>query len=437
MKNSILCMMMLVCYISATAQLPQAFNYQGIARNSSGSPLVNTNISLRISILQGVLPGTEVYREDHSVLTNKLGVFSIAVGGGNTQMGQFDAIDWGADSHSIQIEMDPDGGSNFTLLGASPLLSVPYALYAGKVSDEDLSWKENAKGIHYTQGNVGIGTNSPDQKLSIEGTDDTGTSRNYVNLNNLSTSNRSLVLLQLSAGEPNSSTSLQHLSETYDFDGDKYTDFGILSSTGRGVALRADATDGIIKFLAGGTSSSVEERMRITSTGNVGIGTEDPQQKLTIQGENNVGSETDYLLLNNTSLGNRSGVVMALSAGNNTSLTTISHHSETYDFDGDKFTDFGQINSSGAGLILRASGNSGVIKFVNGSASNERMRLSPDGNLGIGTANPASRLQIAGGDVFIENINNGVIMKSPNGNCWRLTINNDGTTKTTAIACPN
>jgi hypothetical protein len=430
-------MLMSLCYVSAIAQIPQAFNYQGIARNNSGSPLVNTTISLRISILQGTLPGTEVYQENHTVLTNKVGVFSLEVGHGNTQIGQFDAIEWGADSHSIQIEMDPDGGTNFTLLGASPLLSVPYALYAGKVSDADLSWKENGKGIHYTQGNVGIGTNSPDNKLSIEGTDDTGPSRNYLTLNNQSTSNRSLVALQMSAGDQNSFTSLQHVSETYDFEEDKYTDFGVLASTGKGLILRADATDGIIKFLAGGSTSSIEERMRITETGNVGIGTEDPQQKLTIQGENNVGSETDYLLLNNTSLGNRSGVLMALSAGDNASLTTLGHHSETYDFDGNKFTDFGQVNSSGAGLILRASGNNGVIKFINGSTSNERMRLSPAGNLGIGTADPASRLQVADGDVFIENINNGVIMKSPNGNCWRLTMNNDGSIKTTAITCPN
>ncbi len=428
---------MSICCVLAIAQTPQAFNYQGIARNSSGLPLVNTTISLRISILQGTLPGTEVYHENHTVITNKLGVFSLEVGRGNSQIGQFDAIDWGGDSHSIQIEMDPDGGTNFTLLGASPLLSVPYALYAGTVSDADLSWKENGKGIHYTQGNVGIGTNSPDNKLSIEGTDDTGPSRNYITLTNQSISNRSLVALQMSAGDQKSFTSLQHVSESYDFEGDKYTDFGVLASTGKGLILRADATDGIIKFLAGGSTSSIEERMRITETGNVGIGTDNPMQKLTIEGENNVGSETDYLFLNNTSLGNRSGVLMALSAGNNSSLTTISHHSETYDFDGDKFTDFGQVNSSGAGLILRASANNGIIKFINGTASNERMRLSTAGNLGIGTADPASRLQVADGDVFIENINNGVIMKSPNGNCWRLTMNNDGSLKTTAISCPN
>jgi hypothetical protein len=49
------------------------------------------------------------------------------------------------------------------------------------------------------------------------------------------------------------------------------------------------------------------------------------------------------------------------------------------------------------------------------------MRIASNGYVGIGTAAPAARLQVADGDVYIEDINNGVIMKSPNGNCWRMT----------------
>ena len=43
------------------AQPPQAFNYQGIARDAAGAPLTNANISLRIAILQDAPPGIEVY----------------------------------------------------------------------------------------------------------------------------------------------------------------------------------------------------------------------------------------------------------------------------------------------------------------------------------------------------------------------------------------
>ena len=48
------------------------------------------------------------------------------------------------------------------------------------------------------------------------------------------------------------------------------------------------------------------------------------------------------------------------------------------------------------------------------------------GNVGIGTTDPKARLQIADGDIFIQDINKGIIMKSPDGSCWRGTINNAG-----------
>lgn len=325
MKIILFWICILVFSFSVSAQPPQAFNYQGIARDGSGSPLVNTNISLRIAILQGAFPGTEVYKENHHVQTNKLGLFAIEVGHGTSQIGLFNAISWGSGDHYVRVEMDPAGGTNFTPLGESQLLSVPYALFAGNGAGGENLWLENARGIHYMDGNVGIGTDRPVQNFSIEGNDPTGDERTYVNLSNLSTSNRSFVSLQLTSGQPDTYTTLQHLSETYDYDGDKYTDFGQLESNGHGLILRASANHGIIKFLAGG----------------------------------------------------------------------------------------------------------GVLSPV------ERMRISNIGYVGIGTENPVSRVQVTDGDVYIEDIDNGVIMKSPNGTCWRLTINDDGSVKTTSISCPN
>lgn len=57
--------------------------------------------------------------------------------------------------------------------------------------------------------------------------------------------------------------------------------------------------------------------------------------------------------------------------------------------------------------------------------------------LGIGTENPQARLQIDAGDVYITDSTKGIIMKSPNGTCRRVTLSNAGAlTVSAVIACP-
>jgi len=71
----------------------------------------------------------------------------------------------------------------------------------------------------------------------------------------------------------------------------------------------------------------------------------------------------------------------------------------------------------------------------NGTAASalERFRITPVGNVGIGTLAPASKLTVENGDVEVTSIASGIILKSPNGTRFRITVNDDGSLQTTAI----
>lgn len=54
----------------------------------------------------------------------------------------------------------------------------------------------------------------------------------------------------------------------------------------------------------------------------------------------------------------------------------------------------------------------------------------------INSPQPKSTIHVFTGDVNIEQIGSGIIMKSPNGQCWRVTIDDSGNFVRTAITCP-
>jgi hypothetical protein len=121
---------------SIYAQSPQKFNYQGVARNSSGTPLANTTIGLQLSITNGVIT---FYSETFTPTTSLLGLFNVEVGNGTVMSGVFNNIDWLSGPKSLKVEMDPTGGTSYIDMGSSPLISVPYALVANKVSSMNMN----------------------------------------------------------------------------------------------------------------------------------------------------------------------------------------------------------------------------------------------------------------------------------------------------------
>jgi len=98
------------------------------------------------------------------------------------------------------------------------------------------------------------------------------------------------------------------------------------------------------------------------------------------------------------------------------------------------------INSNSRGILLRggefASLSMGNILEVS-NFTTSLLTINYNGYLGLGTTNAKAELHLADGDVFIEDINSGVIMKSNNGNCWRYQPDNNGLLIGTAVTCPN
>ncbi|MCF8239502.1 MAG: DUF1566 domain-containing protein [Saprospiraceae bacterium] len=131
MKYHILLLLVVVCCIDMVhAQAPQAFNYSGVARDAQGDPIANTLLGIEISILQGSAMGPIIYQEEHMVMSDNYGLFNIVIGLGTPNQGSMESILWSADAWFLQVALDVNGGNNYVLMGATQLLSVPYALHA-------------------------------------------------------------------------------------------------------------------------------------------------------------------------------------------------------------------------------------------------------------------------------------------------------------------
>ena len=131
----LLILLLTVCTIGSTiyAQTPQLLNYQGVARNAFGNAIPNRQMTLRLSIRNGSSTGSVVYAETRSVTTNAGGLYTVQIGSGGTlaTSGSIAAINWQVGSKFLQVEVDPEAGTNFLDLGTTQLVSVPYALSAG------------------------------------------------------------------------------------------------------------------------------------------------------------------------------------------------------------------------------------------------------------------------------------------------------------------
>jgi hypothetical protein len=257
-----------------------------------------------------------------------------------------------------------------------------------------------SSGIFESGSNMGIGTASPAFKLDVQGTGRftgalTGTSAafsNNISISNGSISNdsgdRSLTIYG-SLGSSDSDVAALQLIQMWN--GRAYRS---IVSAQQDIAGGPASSALVFKTSAfNGTDVVTSEKMRITNTGNVGIGTNTPSfGKLSIVG-------TDNTTVSSTLWGTSAGAGLVASVYNASQTTN---------------------SVAGIRLITRDSGASvwniynisrggdnGDLAFGNGAggAGTEKMRILNNGDIGIGTSNPASKLHISGSGANTQTLN--------------------------------
>jgi hypothetical protein len=94
----------------------------------------------------------------------------------------------------------------------------------------------------------------------------------------------------------------------------------------------------------------------------------------------------------------------------------------------------GAENQNDDKLII--SNDVNTLTGASPSIGNKVVAIKITGEFGIGTTDPKARLEVANGDVYISEIDRGIIMRSPDGQCWRGTLDNQGSLRFAPIDCP-
>jgi hypothetical protein len=128
MKKFATILIVLIFNSTLWGQVPQKISYQAVIRNTLNNLVTKTAVGMKISILQGSATGISIYEEIQTPISNDNGLVTIEIGGGTVVLGSFPDINWATSTYFVKIEIDPNGGTNYSISGTTQLLSVPYSL---------------------------------------------------------------------------------------------------------------------------------------------------------------------------------------------------------------------------------------------------------------------------------------------------------------------
>ena len=273
-----------------------------------------------------------------------------------------------------------------------------------------------------SSGNVGIGTSSPSGKFEIDG------SGNFV----WGFPSTAVAKIGTKGTGGSLLVSTPSLNSSYEsgfaVDGTYSSGKSVINLSAFGV-YSGGPYSADIAFKTS-TQTVLSEKVRITSDGNVGIGTSSPNGRLQVASA--VAGDAQIWLQSTTYTGGYS---------------TLGYNASTGEF-----------------RIKQNDGGSAGITFYTGASASEKMRITPSGNVGIGTSTPSNKLEVNGNAYFstgssyaafqstfsinsnyagynagidsnlgtLDSNYNIIIRASDNGNTYTaaLAIQSDGTTST-------
>ena len=191
------------------------------------------------------------------------------------------------------------------------------------------------------------------------------------------------------------------------------------TDTNTGIAFPAADT---VAIGTGGT-----ERMRVDSSGNVGIGTSSPGTKLQVNGNLTLGDS--IITGTGTSTGDTTIEIGGNRTGSGNSFIDF-HSTASTDFESRLIRVAGangnfELSNTGTGAFYLTQGGAGPILFLTSSA--ERARITAGGNLLVGTTSDnGSRLRVTGNAYFDNLIYSPGVYNQTTGSAANLHIATDG-----------
>lgn len=300
--------------------------------------------------------------------------------------------------------------SNDTYIGPIDPYAGGAVLYgvSGNVSSQTFYTGASARLHINSAGNVGIGTTSPTQKLEVSGALVVGMTTPAPFWNAL--------FKDFSDGSGIYISSVNGGGGKY-IAGNAYYYNSLLWRSDKTVASAINLDNGTVVFytdsgLTANTDFTPTERMRITSAGNVGIGTTTPGYRLDVNGDLNTNSGV-YRIGGNTILSGTTSVAVG-SSGATGSVALRTTSGDGLVLNGanvgigttspqNKLTVKGATNYNlNLGLL---GGYSGIYVYNDASSAYNHLRIDASplllnsysgANVGIGTASPAEKLHVAG-----------------------------------------